>query len=89
MERSKRFGVLICCRQVEEKVNITWNPNHTVTYGQVRHWYFDHENSNGSLDDNVTMLNFVPVVGQDVFYPVCYVIFVFPNTSVTPLFLFR
>jgi hypothetical protein len=56
----------MCCSQIDEKVNITWNPNHTVTYRQVRRWYFDHENSNGSLNDNVTMLNVVPVVRQDV-----------------------
>jgi hypothetical protein len=67
VERVKKVGVLICCSQFNEKVDIVWNTNHTVTYRQVRHWYFDHENSNGSLSDNVTILNIVPVVGQDVF----------------------
>jgi len=70
----------MCCSQIEEKVDITWNPNHTVTYRLVRRWYFDHENSNGSLDDIVTILNVVAVVRQDVFYPACYVIFVLPST---------
>jgi hypothetical protein len=77
----------MCCSQIDEKVNVTWNSNHTVTYRTVRRWYFDPENSDGSLNDSVTMLNVVPVVRQDVSYPACYVIFVFPNTSVTPRFL--
>jgi hypothetical protein len=63
-----KVGILLCCSQFSEKVDIVWNPNHTVTYRQVRRWYFDHENSNGSLNDNVTLLNVVPVVRQDVFY---------------------
>jgi hypothetical protein len=79
VERAIKFAVLICCSQVQEKVNITWNTNHTVTYRQVRRWYFDQENSNGSLNDNVTMPNIVLVVSQDVFYTACYVIFIFPT----------
>ncbi|PNF42501.1 hypothetical protein B7P43_G08759 [Cryptotermes secundus] len=47
--------------EVYEKVNLTWNANHTVTYQRIRKWYFDAENSNGSLDDTVVMLNIVPV----------------------------
>jgi hypothetical protein len=47
--------------EIDEKVNITWNPNHTVTYQNVRRWNFDPENSNGSLNDIVTTLNVVPV----------------------------
>ncbi|KAJ9578471.1 hypothetical protein L9F63_005291, partial [Diploptera punctata] len=47
--------------EVHEKVNITWNDNNTVTYKQVKRWYFDPENSKGSLKDNVTMLNVLPV----------------------------
>ncbi|PSN44142.1 Protein peste [Blattella germanica] len=47
--------------EVHEKVNITWNENNTVTYKQLKRWYFDPENSKGSLEDNVTMLNVLPV----------------------------
>ncbi|XP_067010074.2 protein croquemort [Anabrus simplex] len=45
--------------EVHEKVNLTWNPNNTISYKQIRRWYFDAERSNGSLDDEVTTLNVV------------------------------
>ncbi|KDR24218.1 hypothetical protein L798_07625, partial [Zootermopsis nevadensis] len=35
--------------ETHEKVNTTWNQNGTVTYQQIRRWYFDPENSNGTL----------------------------------------
>lgn len=44
------------------KVNLTWNENGTVSYRQTRHWFFDAEHSNGSLQDNVTTVNMIPVV---------------------------
>ncbi|KAK9508131.1 hypothetical protein O3M35_007861 [Rhynocoris fuscipes] len=44
------------------KVNLTWNANGTVSYRQTRHWFFDAENSNGTMKDTVTTVNFVPLV---------------------------
>jgi len=41
---------------------MTWNANRTITYKQNRWWYFDQENSNGTLDDVVTTLNVVTLV---------------------------
>jgi len=41
---------------------MTWNANRTITYRQKRWWYFDQENSNGTLDDVVTTLNVVTLV---------------------------
>ena len=49
-------------RETHEKVNITWNANRTVTYRQNKWWYFDQENSNGTLDDVITTLNVVTLV---------------------------
>ncbi|XP_014244542.1 protein croquemort-like isoform X2 [Cimex lectularius] len=43
----------------ERKTNITMNCNGTVTFQIQRLWYFDAENSNGTLDDYVTTLNAV------------------------------
>lgn len=40
-----------------EKTNVTWNENSTISFRKLRRWYFDRENSNGSLNDNVTTLN--------------------------------
>ncbi|XP_021916761.1 protein peste-like isoform X2 [Zootermopsis nevadensis] len=40
-----------------EKTNVTWNTNRTITFRRLRRWYFDGENSNGTLDDSVTTLN--------------------------------
>nr|CAD7603521.1 unnamed protein product [Timema genevievae] len=48
--------------ETHQKVNITWNSNHTVSYRQVKRWFFDKDHSNGSLEDNVTTLNVVAVV---------------------------
>lgn len=44
-------------REVHEKVNLTWNDNDTITFRQIRRWYFDADNSNGLLEDSVTTLN--------------------------------
>ncbi|PSN44141.1 hypothetical protein C0J52_15658 [Blattella germanica] len=49
-------------KEVHEKVNLTWNTNGTITFRQVRRWYFDPENSNGTLKDNVTTLNVVSLI---------------------------
>uniref|UniRef100_T1IFT1 Plasma membrane glycoprotein cd36 n=1 Tax=Rhodnius prolixus TaxID=13249 RepID=T1IFT1_RHOPR len=44
------------------KVNLTWNENGTVSYRQTRHWFFDPEHSNGTLEDKVTTINMIPVI---------------------------
>lgn len=49
-------------REVRKKVNITFHPeNHTVSYFQRRYWYFDPEESKGSLNDVITQLNIVAI----------------------------
>ncbi|XP_069695607.1 protein peste-like isoform X2 [Periplaneta americana] len=53
-------------REFHEKVDVVFNENHTVTYRQVRRWYHDAENSNGSLKDNVTTLNVLPIAASAV-----------------------
>lgn len=45
-----------------EKVNITWNKNHTVTFRMLQQYYFDEENSKGKLTDMITTLNTVTAV---------------------------
>ncbi|XP_049766225.1 protein croquemort-like [Schistocerca cancellata] len=43
------------------KRNITaWNDNETVTFQNIRTWYFDEKNSVGPEDDLVTTINVVP-----------------------------
>jgi len=54
-----------------EKSSVVWNKNETVTYRQIRTWHFLPERSNGSLDDEVTILNSVaaslgPMIKQKV-----------------------
>ncbi|XP_023934291.1 protein croquemort isoform X2 [Bicyclus anynana] len=44
-------------REINQKVNITWNHNGTVTFRNQRFWYFKPELSNGSLSDNITSIN--------------------------------
>ncbi|XP_054718007.1 protein croquemort-like [Uloborus diversus] len=48
-------------RETREKVNITWHDNGTVSYQQVKRWFFEHELTTGSLEDVVTTVN-VPLV---------------------------
>lgn len=49
-------------REFHEKINITFNPNDTVTYFQQRWWHWDQEASgNNTQDDEVIILNTVPV----------------------------
>lgn len=43
------------------KVNMTWNPNDTVTFQQIRRWHFVPERSNGTLRDAVTNINTIAV----------------------------
>lgn len=44
------------------RVNIKWNNNGTITYQQKRIWHFLPEQSNGTLQDNITNLNVVATV---------------------------
>ncbi|KAJ1519319.1 hypothetical protein ONE63_004618 [Megalurothrips usitatus] len=53
-------------RETKEKVNITWNGNGTISFRQLRRWYFDAEYSNGSLSDNVTTINVVALTAAHV-----------------------
>lgn len=52
-----RFG------ETKEKVNITFNENNnTVTFRHLKYWYFDAENSNGTLQDVINTINPVLLV---------------------------
>ncbi|XP_069695590.1 protein croquemort-like isoform X2 [Periplaneta americana] len=53
-------------QEFHEKVNITWNENHTISYKQIKRWYFDEEKSNGTLKDNITTLNVVALSATSV-----------------------
>uniref|UniRef100_A0A0A9XHB3 Protein croquemort n=1 Tax=Lygus hesperus TaxID=30085 RepID=A0A0A9XHB3_LYGHE len=44
---------------VEKKTDVVYNENGTLTFRIQRFWYFDEENSYGSLDDEVYTLNAV------------------------------
>jgi scavenger receptor class B protein 1 len=39
------------------KSNITWNDNGTVTFRQLKYWYYTREGSKGDLQDMVTTLH--------------------------------
>lgn len=54
--------------ETKEKVDVVWNDNGTVSFRQLRKWYFDQEYSAGSLEDEVTTLNAVAVVNRRYFY---------------------
>lgn len=47
--------------ETKEKVNVTWNKNNSVTFNQLRYWYFD-KNSPRNLTDRITSLNAVSLV---------------------------
>lgn len=49
--------------ETREKVNITWNPNGTVSYRQVKRYYFQPDMTKGSLDDVITTLN-MPMISS-------------------------
>ncbi|GIY40901.1 scavenger receptor class B member 1 [Caerostris darwini] len=44
-------------RETREKVNITWHSNGTVSYLQIKRWFYEPSLTNGSLDDLVTNVN--------------------------------
>ncbi|CAN7998566.1 unnamed protein product [Ixodes hexagonus] len=48
-------------RETREKVNITWNPNGTVSYRQIKRYYLQADMTKGSLDDEIITLN-MPMV---------------------------
>ncbi|XP_075731602.1 protein croquemort-like isoform X2 [Rhipicephalus microplus] len=49
--------------ETREKVNITWNSNGTVSYRQVKRYYFQPDMTKGSLDDVITTLN-MPMISS-------------------------
>ncbi|XP_077517685.1 protein croquemort-like isoform X1 [Amblyomma americanum] len=49
--------------ETREKVNITWNPNGTVSYRQVKRYYFQPDMTKGTLDDVITTLN-MPMISS-------------------------
>lgn len=49
-------------KETKEKVNITWNDNNTITFNQLRYWYFDEEKSISNLSTKVTTINSIAVV---------------------------
>lgn len=49
-------------RETKEKVNITFHANNTVTFRQLRHWYFDERHTKGSLEDIFVTVNPILVV---------------------------
>jgi len=65
-EKKPRFQQLGPYRFTErpDKVDIHWHPeNASVSYRRRSLFYFDAEGSNGSLDDEITTLNAVALVG--------------------------
>ncbi|XP_043253462.1 protein croquemort-like [Colletes gigas] len=44
-------------REVDYKLQQTWNENNTITYQRKRVWHFDESLSAGKLSDNVTNIN--------------------------------
>lgn len=62
-------------RETREKVNITWHPNGTVSYRQVKRYYLQPDMTRGTLDDVIITLN-MPMVSaahsvhyaEDVFF---------------------
>lgn len=47
-----------------DKVDITWNPNSTITYRKLSLFFFDEDGSQGSLDDVITSVNVVALVSK-------------------------
>ena len=43
--------------EYHHKVNLQWNSNGTVTYENVREYHYNPNESNGSLDDKITIVN--------------------------------
>jgi hypothetical protein len=47
------------------KSNITWNDNGTVTFRQLKYWYYNKEDSKGDLHDKVTTLHLTALVSAN------------------------
>ena len=47
--------------QTEEKTDIIWNDNGTITYKQRKYWHTDNE-KNGGLKDKIISMNPIPLV---------------------------
>ncbi|PSN44144.1 hypothetical protein C0J52_15660 [Blattella germanica] len=50
-------------KESNEKLDIVWNDNNTVSYNQKRTWHLDEENS-ANMNENITTLNTVPVAAS-------------------------
>jgi len=49
-------------RNKEEKVDLVWHKNHTISYKRKKFWWFEPEMSAGPLTDTVLTLN-MPMIG--------------------------
>lgn len=43
------------------KVKVRWNGNGTVSFKQIREWYYRPEYSNGTMNDQIISLNLIPI----------------------------
>lgn len=59
--------IFIFSREEREKVNVTWNENGTVSYRQIKRWYYQPDKTIGSLKDPITTLNVPMVVSNAAF----------------------
>lgn len=51
-------------KEVKDKINVTWHANKTISYKTQHFYYFDEENSERQLSDELTLINVVPLVGM-------------------------
>jgi hypothetical protein len=47
------------------KTNITWNENGTVTFRQLKHWYYNKEDSTGDLEGKIINLHVTALVSYN------------------------
>ncbi|KAJ9578470.1 hypothetical protein L9F63_005290, partial [Diploptera punctata] len=50
--------------EYQNKVDLRWNDNDTISYRQQRFFHFDEEASVSDMQENITMLNMPPVVAS-------------------------
>ncbi|XP_063920980.1 protein peste-like, partial [Zophobas morio] len=48
----------------EKKVNITWNDNGTITFKNVKSWYYDNDGNNGDLRDKIVTVDPIPLAAS-------------------------
>lgn len=53
-------------REHHLRTNVQWNDNYTITFQQIRTWYFVPSISIGSLDDTITFVNPIPLVNYKI-----------------------